>query len=395
MGGNSAMKVFYLHIPKTGGQTLATRIASAFPIGRSDIIGSRVEMPNGLKTLNQLFINFDFVEKHVRGSVLNGERSFSVLSTFREPTEQIVSNYLHIKREPRNYLYRPANELPPEVFFRKFGDILGDFQTKRLFEAFNDEKYRLNNTKYAINSMFSSLDMIRWVVPTEFIDDFVDIWAIENRRYVPARDAVVNVANRDDKYSDLISIVSEMPCLYSLDLVLWIEAKVRYSDYRAKVFESVLGDVDNNNLSLAYSNHGDSIWLQSGWYSPMFGDGVGLAWWSGPDCFSEIRFKRTNNSRYLHFSIVVFCGVAFSEIVVLNEDRQSKLVAYWKQIGESRWDVWVDLVDLADVGLFFIWVPEVWSPAMVNKDSNDFTRQGIATCDWDIVNDLPNDVSLK
>jgi hypothetical protein len=34
--------IFYLHVPKTGGQSLAARLASAFPAGRADIMGAEL-----------------------------------------------------------------------------------------------------------------------------------------------------------------------------------------------------------------------------------------------------------------------------------------------------------------------------------------------------------------
>ncbi len=39
-----------------------------------------------------------------------------------------------------------------------------------------------------------SLDRIRWLVPTESIDEFVDLWVMETKRNVPNRDAMINVA---------------------------------------------------------------------------------------------------------------------------------------------------------------------------------------------------------
>src|SRR5229473_3232141 len=62
--------IFFLHIPKTGGQTLAVRLASAFALNRIHILKDDLHYPADNEVFSRLVESRDFVESHVFGSVL-------------------------------------------------------------------------------------------------------------------------------------------------------------------------------------------------------------------------------------------------------------------------------------------------------------------------------------
>ena len=130
--------IFYHHIPKTGGQTLATGIASAFPFGQSSIMGPDLCFPDGLK---ELFSTYKFVERHVYCNVRPALKDIDILVTVREPVRQVVSNYLHVLREPKSPLYRPAKLLSSYEFFKRFGDMLANNQASNFVGAYSDFAY--------------------------------------------------------------------------------------------------------------------------------------------------------------------------------------------------------------------------------------------------------------
>ena len=128
--------LFYLHIPKTGGQTLATRLASAYLPTRVHILKQDFNFPHGAEQLRNLAESTEFVEGHVAGEVLSSQQGLRILTTVREPIEQIISSFRHIRREPENILHRPANELEFELFFKTFSDNFMNVQTTYLVRSF-------------------------------------------------------------------------------------------------------------------------------------------------------------------------------------------------------------------------------------------------------------------
>ena len=121
-------KMFYLHIPKTGGQTLATRLASAYRPDKCCFLARDLNYPRDIEELDKLSATKDFIEAHVGGEMLRNRNNLDILVTVREPISQLISNYRHIRREPTSLWYRPATELSAELFFDNFGDFFANHQ---------------------------------------------------------------------------------------------------------------------------------------------------------------------------------------------------------------------------------------------------------------------------
>ena len=253
------MKIFYLHIPKTGGQTLATRLASAFPIGRSDIMGSDLRYPDGVDQLKSLMEKNDFVERHLAGPVLKDIHAFDLLATVREPVSQIVSNYFHICNEPQNMLYRPASFLSPREFFDKYGDILGNNQSRYLVSYFFDQVITPEPLLTYSRLLWDALDRIRWIVPTESIDEYIALWSIEMGRHVPNPSIMINVTNKDARFEELFQIVHAKPHLYSLDLLLWELVRDRFLSYKKGVLRAAIPWNAPDDTSRAYWGEASGI----------------------------------------------------------------------------------------------------------------------------------------
>jgi hypothetical protein len=376
------MKVFYLHIPKTGGQTLATRLASAFPIGRSDILGADLNYPRGVGELKRMMEEMDFVERHVAGPILKDVDSLDILITVREPVSQIVSNYLHIRREPGLPLHRAAALLAPREFLAKFGDFLANHQSRYLASAFFDPDIDPSPLRTLSAQIFAALARVRWVVPTESIDEFMTFWALDTRTNVPTTELYVNVTKKDVRHQDLLELVRGMPELYSLDLLLWHAARQRYFEYRHRLLGSVLPFDSPNNTSRACSSEGGGIWLRSGWYPPELGNPIGPTWWAGPGQYSEVSYSRRAEQRYLKFSVAVLCGLTPFDIWALGPDKLLRLSTKVNQQADSLWDYCIDLEGLPLQGCLYLWVTEVWAPAMLDPSSMDLNRKSFATCGW-------------
>jgi hypothetical protein len=169
----SANKLFYLHVPKTAGQTLATRLASAFQLHESMILQHEYGPEQRDEFLN-LIATKKFVEAHVRGELLEGVSGLDIIATVRDPVSQMISNFRHLRRDPTNRWRRAALKLSPEAFFEQFGDFFTNHQTRYVLSAFTPVGFEIEKsgmTRAFHARFFDALDKIRWLIPTESVDD--------------------------------------------------------------------------------------------------------------------------------------------------------------------------------------------------------------------------------
>src|SRR5262245_55343969 len=122
--------LFFLHIPKTGGQTLATRLASAFLPERVHILKEDLRFPQDVALLKDLSGTRDFVESHVVGPILAENHNWQLLTVVRNPIDRLISSYRHILREPRDKLHRAAHQMKPLAFFKNYTDLLFNRQIR-------------------------------------------------------------------------------------------------------------------------------------------------------------------------------------------------------------------------------------------------------------------------
>lgn len=380
-------KIFYFHIPKTGGQTLATRIASAFPVGKSCIIGEELTFPNGFKVLTELFKKYDFVEKHVIGPIfLNYDKSkyhIDFLLTIRSPLEAIVSSYLHAKRDPINRLYNLINNISFEQFFRHFGDLIGNFQTKYLISAFHKNKYIVDGELRTAEKINETLDNFRWIIPTEFIDEFCLLWQIETEKLMLSSDIVLNKSPYDNNVKEeLKNILSRFPQLYSLDTILYQEAKKRYMDYKNKIICKFANKKYFNNQGLVWQKEECVIWLKTGWHLPELINSTEHVWWN-KDQSSFVYVKRNNFYKFLSFTVKVFLDV-FPEQIIITSENDARIDYDIKKTKSGEFEYICNIENMPEEFTIKITVPIISSMALYMEQVNDFTRKSIATYKWEL-----------
>ena len=128
--------MFYLHVPKTGGQTLATRLASAFDPDKVHMFRGDLEFPRDREKLAALLGEKEFIESHVTGAMLSEPMDHPILCTIREPIGQMVSNWRHIRRDSSNRWHRAALSLSAAEFFDNLGDYFRNHQTNYVISSF-------------------------------------------------------------------------------------------------------------------------------------------------------------------------------------------------------------------------------------------------------------------
>jgi hypothetical protein len=233
-----------------------------------------------------------------------------------------------------------------------------------------------------VEGLYESIDRVRWCVPTESIDEFINIWSVENRMDVPNTQESLNFAPNKDHYADLVELVHRFPHLYSVDLLLWDIARTRYAAYRATVLREASGLPYPDNVSKAFCDGDYGIWLRQGWHPAQQVQGGRNEWWAGPERFSVVRYKKEPHHRFIKFLVSVVCGIRREDIKASTESRQNEIPTELRSLGGDRHELWIDLGGLPDQGSFSLCVPEVCSPMMMDANSDDALRKSFAGMDW-------------
>lgn len=358
--------MFYLHIPKTGGQTLARRLASAFPPGRAHLQEGQFTYPADCTALGQCLATHDFVEAHVTGQLLEHRRIADLLVTVREPVAQIISNFRHIRREPDRRLSRAARELDPGTFLDHFGDFFADFQTRYLLSAFlplGIEEQRRGFLPTVARHLPTVLDRARWLVPTDRIDAFVPLWEAETARRAAERGYATNRAPADDvDLPALEAAIRARPALFALDSVLYQHACQRFAVWAESVREQAAPWDYPANAARVFHDEGGGggVWLRSGWY-PSEPTGHGPGNWAGPTRRSDLAVRRGAGQDVLAFDVTVINGITFTDIAAFETARFTTLPVRREELAPGHWRYRIDLAALPRACEIALMVPDCYA----------------------------------
>jgi hypothetical protein len=380
--------MFYLHIPKTGGQTLARRLASAFPSGRAHLQDGQFTCPADAPALAAALASHDFVEAHVTGELLQHHAPADLLVTVREPVSQIVSNYRHIRREPDRRLSRAARELSPDAFLDHFGDFFADFQSRYLLSAFLPlelEQQRHGFWPTAAQHLPPILDRIRWLVPTDRIDAFVPLWEAETARRVAEPAYATNHAPEDDvDLPALEAAIRARPALFALDSVLDQVAQSRFAAWAAAVREAAAPwDYPANAARVFYDQDGSGVWLRQGWY-PSEPTPQGPGNWAGPTRRSDLAIRRTPAFTTLAFDVTVINGITFTDIAAFDASSFAELPVTREELAQDHWRYRIDLTALPAECTVALLVPDCYAPINVFPEGEDggLERRSFMASGW-------------
>lgn len=373
--------MFYLlHIPKTGGQTLATRLASAFPADRSCIMQANIDTP---EELADLVTRYDFVEGHPAGGSLSRRPAgLQVLAAVRDPVEQVISHYRHIRREPKLALHKAAVALPPTTFLERFPHVMFNFQARCLVRAFGrptPQDLVRGEELWLLRSLEAALAEVDRPVPSERIDEFCLLFSLETGLPLRTPEARVNESG-----SDAVDVpaLRAWPECFAVDSLLWQLTRRRYAEWRERLVGTDRATGTPAPATLAWSEGEAAIWLTRDWHAPIRrNDGV-VEWWAGPGMAPEIRL-RTGGRRTLHFEAPTFLGVRWDRIRLLRRpdlveveasrsmDPATHVVTFTADLGSAGGELELVLLALEDVRV----LPAV-PPAFENP------RRAFATQNW-------------
>lgn len=376
--------IFFLHIPKTGGQTLATRIAAAFPPGRAYILQSNIRTG---EELAQLCAEYDFIEGHPAAAVLaNPPDGLDLMTAVRDPVEQIISHYRHIRRAPVNDLNKAANTLTPIAFMERFSAVMFNFQARTLVKTFvapNALTLAAGEEAWMLRHLEAAIGALRWFIPTEAIDLFGPLWSLETGRTLPLPTAQVNLATPDSvDISRLRDWLRERPERFAVDSLLWSRARSTFAVWSHEVLSG--GDrIPPGDSPMCASRDGKAgIWLGTGWHPPARrGDGV-VEWWSGPDFMSGIRVQRAGRQT-MYFEVAATLGVHIHRLRVSHPASNRILPSTVRVIPDtSIAEVCVQLDGLGEDERLLLYGPESIQVLPDVPLALESPRRGFATQNW-------------
>lgn len=382
--------MFYLHIPKTGGQGLAARLASAFAPEQVLLKPDDFVYPRDLAEFARVRKHHEFIEAHVTGEMLGANPPTDLLVTVREPVAQIISNYRHIRREEHRTLCRAARELAPATFFDRFGDFLTDHQTRYLLSAFHpiaEASARDGWHQTALTLLTEQLAKVRWLVPTDAIDRFVPLWEVETGRKVAEQAFEGNHAPADGvDLAELEQVIRARPWLFALDGLLYQLAQSRFARWRAAIEERISPWCFPDNASRVFADGTSGVWLRQGWY-PGEQTRSGRGNWAGPTARSDIELRRRPGEQdRLEFDVLVVNGITFSEINAFTADDYRPIDLTRQQIAPEHWRYALELEGLGETARIALVVPNCYAPINVFAEGEDdgLDRRSFLAAGWSL-----------
>jgi hypothetical protein len=385
--------IFYLHIPKTGGLTLGWRFALAFLPGETHTLQNGLHFPKDLETFRSLVQAKQFVESHIGGPMLSEFTDLELMVTVRDPVEQILSYWRNIQRDPKHLLHRAANKLHYRAFFDAFGDRFADNQTRYFTGAFvyiGREIQRVGHYVALPQRLLELIGRVRWLVPTESIDEFVKLWSLETKRWLPNATRRINVAQGapEDKVENLEAVreyLRNRSDLYTVDLLFHQIVRESFAAYRTSVIRLQGVDRYADNSRRAFISGESAIWLSDNWYDPVAIDG-GHAWWAGPSVKSVVHVRRAGPEKYLTFDVIVISGIAYESIEVLDKNM-SRILPTQRTYCDSRCKFCISLDSIDREDDVVVLVPDCKASIMTTAHSDGLERQSFAAANWSLDND--------
>lgn len=392
-----ALPIFHLHIPKTGGQSFGQRLAAGVAPGRAWYMKGDITSRDS-ELVDRLAKTMAVISAHPETGVLEHESRFAFAALVRDPVEQIVSNYLHVLRDPANEFHQLFTNLPAARAVELSRGVFANFQTRSLvtsFFSFAPSDMLLDEERFLTARLLDAADRLEWLAPTEALDELCILMALQTGHDFTRQRGVVNGGDNgtDPRAADLRELLRERPELYALDLLLHQEARRRLGELRTAVLRSARAPAPLSwQPGMIHAAEGESIQALEGWWQP-FNEiaGWGLELRAGPGLASRLRLRRRAASRWLCFDIAFVAGIKPEELRFIDAQRARMLP--FRVLGQGKTvSVAIDLSETAAETEIVMRAPRIYPLARFDgcwRGSDILVS--LSTGRWRFIPDLPDE----
>ena len=256
---HASNKLIYIHIPKTAGATFRSILSKNYNNKNSFFIHdlypeTSLDYLKGISDI--MFNNYSLIAGHGTQYLLAKASKFKSIVFLRNPIDQIISSFYHIKRSPYNYNHqnlKNVSNLEDYFYFLK-GNNGFNYQTMFLSRNESDFKNRKSFYEISEQSFITALNLLKkidYIFITENFNESLYILKQDfqfNHLYYIIRN---NSKNRsvEEKNNDLLSKIKYEQ---KWDYKLYEYAQMRYlklrSKYSPEIEEYVNKFQTNNNL---------------------------------------------------------------------------------------------------------------------------------------------------
>ncbi|SFV34162.1 sulfotransferase family 2 domain-containing protein [Hyphomicrobium facile] len=383
----SRRPLVHLHIQKTGGQTFGLRLATAFPPESVRYMEPDLSVSSDAETFKALLKSKQFISGHVHGHLLQGHTDLDIVCLAREPIAQIISYYQHIRREPAHLLYTALNKLSFSRALTLLDDRFFNFQARKLVGAFHPLQERdlvKPLEHWLLPRLYESLDRIRWVAPTDHLDDMVDFISIELGLSSGGKRANINQAPDTDaaEHQRMQEWLRRRADLFAVDLLLYSEVCRRFEAYRCEFIQRLCArdGVPAYDSNVIHNDNGSTLRLVSGWYPPRSTPNWGTEIRMGPSKVASVAYRRNESQKCIAFKAAFIAGIAAESVTFIDGQSLERLDAKVQSGDPVR--ISVSLPPDRREGLLMIAVPEIYPLCMYSNDYLDNDRVAFSTGDW-------------
>ncbi|WP_339085235.1 hypothetical protein [Hyphomicrobium sp. ghe19] len=376
-----------MHIQKTGGQTFGLRLATAFPPESVRYMDGDLSVSSDAETFGALLKSKQFISAHVNGHVLQGHNDLDIVCLAREPIAQIISYYQHIRRAPPNLLHAALNNLSFSRSLTLLADRFFNFQARKLVGAFHPLQERdlvRPIEHWLLPRLYESIDRIRWVAPTDHLDDLVDFVSIELGLSSGGKRANTNQAPDTDaaEHQRMQEWLRRRADLFAVDLLLYSEVCRRFDAYRREFIQRLCArdGVPAFDSDVIQNDNGSTIRLLSGWYPPRSTPNWGTEIRMGPGKVASVAYRRNDTQKCITFKAAFIAGIAAESVTFIDGHSLERLDVKVQSGDPVR--ISVSLPPDRREGLLMMAVPEIYPLCMYSNDYSDNDRVAFSTGDW-------------
>jgi len=315
--------ILHFHIPKTGGQSFARRVAQALPGNAAWHERGDLNNENAPAILEEcLRDQIKFVSAHCAGPLFSDEHRFDYLTFIRNPLDHIISHVSHIAREPANILHTLVNNVSPIDAVKAAPEWFFDFQARYAVAAFTRRRGKdvlKRERHWLTQQLLDTCTRFKWMAPVDKMDAFCPLFFAETGLTQPDALARRNAApDQTERWSDLRDWLQQNPHLFAVDALLYEEAIRRFEAWTKQFWArtrraSAVFSADDESARIASDTSLGRIKLGDGWSLRESSAEKGRVFQTGPKQDAYLELSDVHGT-VLEFELIFTAGLSAGEI---------------------------------------------------------------------------------